>query len=392
MQKLITPLFCLCFQLLQAQTTTVFQFHSDTLDEDRTIRIHLPQSFDTATTREYPLILALDGEYLFYALMGNSEVLTTARKIMPESIVVGIDQNYLVENRSARWSDCDYKYKSGELEGKGISFKYFIENELLPHLAEHYRVGKFKAIAGHSFTANYINYFLEGDVFSGFIAISPYIPESTEEQIKKSIEAKSGNSYYYLSTGSRDLSGHVTQISRQDSTVFGQIANNRFHYTFHNYENETHMSLVSRSAPDALTHLYRDYMPLHLIDEAEQLALLEEPDLVGYITSRYENIRNTYGIEMPYREDDLTTISWIIAEQEDWEQLKEIGDKQVSLFPSSVYGYYTLGLYEEKQNNLVGALEFYKKGYARLDEGVSNKEDFYEDVERVEALIEKQEE
>lgn len=387
MRNLFLISFLATCTTLLSQTTTSFIFHSDTLNEDRNIRIHLPKSFDATATAQYPLILVLDGEYLFYSVLGVSEVLTT-RKLMPESIVVGIDQNYLVKDaHTARWLDCAYDSTSGELKEKGIKFKSFIEHELLPVLAKTYKVGQFKSIAGHSFTANYIHYFLDNTLFSGFIAISPYIPNSVEASIKNTIEKAEKNIYYYLCTGENDLSGHISQIKKQDTTLFSQIKNVNFHYQFKNYEAESHMSLPVRSISDVLTLMYSDFSPIYALNMDDQL--LKEKDLITYLQKRYQNIETTYGISMPYREDDITSISWIIEEQENWDALKQIGEMATALYPESVYGYFMIALSEEKKNNLVVALAYYKKGYAKLGDDVGNKSDFYADIERIEKLLKK---
>jgi len=384
--KKIFFLFILCGAYWgQAQTTFSFIFKSDVLKEERNIRIHLPKSFDVTNSKSYPLIIALDGEYLFYSIIGVSEVLTF-REIIPETIVVGIDQNYReLGQYPARWFDCDYNHKSGKIDKKGIEFKFFIENELLPYLAEKYRVGQFKTIAGHSLTANYINFFLNNSNFNGFIAISPYIPESAEEIIKQTLKSSDKNIYYFLSTGEFDLSGHTLQIKKQDSTLFSQITNKNFKYLFKDYKEESHMSLVTRSVTDALSFMYTDFSPIYTLNI--DAALVKEKDLVSYLFERYENIKNIYGLEVSLREDDITSISWVLEEQENWEQLKKIGQIASDSFPSSVYGYYMIGLAEEKKNNLNVALVYYKKGYEKLGEDVMNKEDFYKDIERVEKLI-----
>lgn len=387
MKKIALFTFLASINILFAQTTNSFTFHSKLLNEDRNIRIHLPKSFDTTNNVQYPLTLVLDGEYLFYSIMGVGEVLTT-RKIIPESIVVGIDQNYIVKDQnSARWFDCSYDYKSGNMKEKGLKFKNFIESELLPFLTEKYKIGKFKTIAGHSYTANYINYFIDSSQFNGFIAISPYIPESLESKIKKSISKVDKNIYYYLCTGENDLSGHIPQIKKQDSTIFSQSSNPFFKYVFKDYDNESHMSLTVRGISDALSLMYSDYSPIYTL-EIDSI-LIKETHLSDYLSKRYKNIEATYGITIPYREDDITSISWIIEEQENWDELKKIGKMEIELFPESVYGYYMVALSEEKKNNFQLALDYYKKGYSKLGDEVGNKSDFYADIERVEKLLKK---
>ncbi|MDX1350612.1 MAG: alpha/beta hydrolase-fold protein [Putridiphycobacter sp.] len=385
MKKILVMAFIITVNALYAQTTTSFLFHSDVLNEDRNIRIHLPKSFDSTNQQQYPLTLVLDGEYLFYALMGVGEVLQT-RNIIPESIVVGIDQNYVVEGeKTARWIDCSYDFKTGKIGSKAAKFKTFIDSELVPFLVENYHVGPFKSIAGHSFTANYINFFLDGSLFNGFMAFSPYIPEPLEDSIEAGIQQVNRQMFYFLCTGENDLSGHISQIKRQDTAIFKRVNNNNFHYDFKNYIGESHMSLTVRGASDALSFMYSGFAPLYTLNNDS--VLMKETDLIFYLEQRYKNMASTYGISMPYREDDITTIAWIIEEQEDWDALRKIGVLTTKLFPESVYGYYMLGLSEEKKNNLHAALAHYKAGYAKLGVDILNKSDFYVDIERVEKMI-----
>lgn len=384
--RLIILILFLAVHFAKAQTTTSFQLHSRLLNENRTIRIHLPASFDPKTDKEYPLILSLDGEYLFYSLLGPYEI-SSIQKNIPETIIAGIDQNYPDGNYTARWNDCSYDYNSGEIEGKGILFRQFILQELLPYLSANYKTGKFKSIAGHSYTANYINYFLSDSTFSGFIAVSPYIPESSESQISQFIKSRKQDTYYYLSTGENDLSGHIPQINRQDSTIFSKSDNVFFHYTFKNYENETHMTLASRSIMDAILHVFSGYAPLYALEDGDSV-LFRQENLLDYLKNRYENIQKIYNITIPVREDELAYIWGILEEKEDWKQLNEIGKYTIKHYPESIYGYYMRGKAEESLNNLENALKLYKEGYAKLGEDILNKSDFYENIQHVETLIE----
>lgn len=390
MIKAIFSILCswiLSLNFVYAQKTYSFNFHSDILNENRTIRIHLPKSYTEEDSTKYPLLLSFDGEYLFYSIMGTSENLSF-REIIPETVIVGIDQNKEEKDGyPQRWYDCDYDYGTSKLKDKGLKFMAFIQNELIPYINNNYKIGTFYSIAGHSLTANYINYFLDDTRFKGFISISPYIPESIEDNIKNTLTVSSKMTYYFICTGSNDLSGHIPQIKKQDSLLFSQIHNDKFNYLLKDYMNENHMSLVTRSMVDALTHIYSGYAPIYTL--GIDSVLIKEPNLLTYLFDRYENIKYTYGINIPIREDDLTYISWLIEEQENWDELKEIGDLTIKILPNSVYGYYMLGLSQEKKNNLQSALDSYKMGYSKLGNNITNKEQFYDDIKRIENLLRK---
>lgn len=159
--------------------------------------------------------------------------------LIPEVVVVGIDQNAISEEGEAlRWTDCDYDSKSGLPEKKGKDFFNFISLELLPYLESTYRLNDFKTIIGHSLTANYINYFLADSInrFNGYIAISPYIPKAFRDQMGTVIERQSSLKFYSLSTGQNDLKGHREVILELDSSIISKTDTPNFIYSMHNYQ------------------------------------------------------------------------------------------------------------------------------------------------------------
>jgi len=383
-------LFFLLIQVLviSGQSTITKTFHSHLLNEDRVIRIHLPKGFTEKNDRKWPLILTLDGEYMFYALTGNTEMLSSAfADRMPEVVVVGIDQNYVAEKETfARWIDCDYGSQSGLPERKGILFREFIDRELLPWLEKKYHTGKFRLVAGHSFTANYINYLLieTPRLFNAFIALSPYIPEAVNDTLFNTIRSLDKPVFYYLCTAENDLSGHKKSIVQLDSLQFRTIRNSNFHYSFRNYDAESHLSLVARALPDALRFVFSVYAP---IDEVSEAYIKSGASLTDYLKQKYDQIQSIYDIRLPYREDDLLYISSLAEELEYFDQLEELGKMTITARPELPYGYYMLGTVEEKRRNLTEALEYYKTGFGKLSHAILNKADFYLDIERVERMI-----
>lgn len=165
------------------------------------------------------------------------------------------------------------------------------------------------------------------------------------------------------------------------------LENKTFSYSFKNYSGENHNSLPVRSASDAVLQFFDSYAPIYTLNDS---VLLQEDNLINYLSHRYEIIEETYGIKLPIREEDLSVVAWLIEEQENWAQLQQVGLMQIDLFPRSVYGYYTLGLAAEKNGNLKEALAYYRTGYSKLGDDVSNKSDFYSDIERVEVLLQKE--
>lgn len=381
MKKILIILILTVSKTLFCQKTLVETFESKILNEKRTIRIHIPKSFEK--TENFPLILTLDGEYMFYNLIGNSELLLATEKI-PESVIVGIDQNYFDSTKIwARNNDCSYNSKNAELKGKGIKFKEFIEKELVPYLTDKYKAGNYKVLAGHSFTATYPNFFLfDNSVFNSYILLSPYLPESISQKIIDKLSNNNKFLSYYISTSEYDLSEHLKTIKKIDSTLTKIVFNPKTEYTFNNFKGETHYSLINRSFPFALKAIFKDYQ---IITDKEIEA---EKDLLVYLKNKYTKIKKHYGINLSIREDDLDAIYWLAEEREDWNSLKEIGEFSVNIYPEYSDGYFMLSAVEEQNKNYEKALNLYQKGYEKLTDDVLNKKDFYRHIERLKKIIE----
>ena len=61
------------------------------LKSDRAIKIQLPRSYEMETKKSYPLIIVMDGDYLFDITSGSVDYLSYWGDI-PENIVVGVNQ------------------------------------------------------------------------------------------------------------------------------------------------------------------------------------------------------------------------------------------------------------------------------------------------------------
>ena len=61
------------------------------LNEKRAIEIQLPRSYDVELDKKYPLIIVLDGDYMFNIVAGSVDYLSYWGDI-PENLVVGIAQ------------------------------------------------------------------------------------------------------------------------------------------------------------------------------------------------------------------------------------------------------------------------------------------------------------
>ena len=137
------------FQIVSAQV--IYEpFNSSKLGETREVKIQLPRGYDENEDLKYPIILVLDGDYMFEAVAGNVDYYSYWED-MPDAIVVGVNQ---IDNRD---DDCKYSEQNSLPIETGASFFEFLGMELLPFINDNYRTEDFRVIVGHGKTANFIN-------------------------------------------------------------------------------------------------------------------------------------------------------------------------------------------------------------------------------------------
>ena len=176
-------------------TDTIF---SKKLNEKREIFISLPPSYEKNKSQKYPLLVLLDGDFLFSAFNGALSY-GYYWDDLPELIIVGINQN------NTREDDCAVNAESGLPEEKGNNFFEFIGMELIPQIEKNYRVAPFRIISGLDVTAGFLNLYLYKDqpVFNAYISFSPELPAEMEKNLPLRLAAIQQplyrNNFFYLS-------------------------------------------------------------------------------------------------------------------------------------------------------------------------------------------------
>jgi predicted alpha/beta superfamily hydrolase len=140
-------------------------FESFKLQERRDVQYYFPENLDD--TKKYPLVIVLDGNYLFDQVVATSKFYSRFHG-MPESIVVGINQS----KDDLRYEDCAFEPDSGLPSEKGKKFFEFLGMELIPYLDLNFSTAPFKMIVGYDITANFQNYWLfkDNSLFNAYIS------------------------------------------------------------------------------------------------------------------------------------------------------------------------------------------------------------------------------
>ncbi|MCY2686297.1 alpha/beta hydrolase [Salinimicrobium sp. TH3] len=357
MKKLyLFTLFFLAVQLTFSQT--IYKtINSSKLRQQRELKIQLPRNYDQNTGKKYPVIIVLDGDYLFEPMAGNVDYYSYWDEI-PESIVVGVNQ---VRSRN---DDCLYNPKTFLPEKEGAQFFEFLGMELLPFIDNTYRTSKFVAIAGHDYTSNFINYYLfkPDPLFHAYINLSPDLAPEMSNRLVEALSTAEAPKWFYLATGSNDVPDLKKNIRALDQQL-SLIENQDVHYQFDDFDAATHYTLVGNALPRALEHIFSSYKPISL-KEYDELVIMEK-SAFNYLVEKYEVINNNFGIEKPVRINDFLAVGKALEYREKWDDLERLGDLAQKQYPHMALGDYYLARSYEANGRPKKAMKTYQSAYGK---------------------------
>ena len=370
----LIALFCCLSATAQRPRDTIF---SAKLNADRTFTVSLPLSYGQTKDKKYPLLLLLDGEYLFDIFDGNF-AFGNYWDDLPEVIIVGIDQN----KENQREADCMMN-QEGLPEETGAAFFEFIGAELLPALEKQYRLSPFRIIAGHNITAGFMNLFLykEDPLFSGYISMGAEFGEQMMERIPVMLKTAKKPIFYYHSSADGDLKHNLKGIQTLDGNI-KTILNSNINYRYNEFKGASHYSLVAYSVPNAIYHIFSSYQPISKTEFDEKLVKLES-GYVDYLVKKYETINKAYGAKMAIRITDFKAVEAAILKNKAYAEFEKLAALSRKAYPKSMLSAYHMGMFYEKTGDYKKALKAYQAGFS-LDAIGDLTKDFI--VEKVEEM------
>lgn len=360
-----------------AQKTTD-TIHSQKLNEDRVISISLPASYGKEKNKTYPLLLVLDGDYLFDPFAGALKF-GNYWDDLPEVILVGINQGKPFD----RELESDVDQINGLPFEKGAQFYDFISMELIPALEKEYKIAPFKIIAGHDVTAGFLNLFLykNNPLFEAYISLSPELPKDMETRIPTQLSATKKPIFYYQSTADGDVKKMRELIKTLDTNI-KVVQNPNLYYQFDDFKNASHYSLVLHSIPNALYHLFSAYQPISTSEFQEKIVTLPS-DYVGYLTKKYDVIEKSYGIKMPIRVNDFKAIEAAILKNNAYAEFDQLSTLSKKSYPNAMLSQYHLGMLYEKTGDTKKAAKAYMNAYQMEEIGNLTKDFMLEKAEQM---------
>ena len=367
----------ICFISANAQKT-VETFPSKKLGTDRELTISLPASYEKNPTRKYPLLLLLDGDYLFEPFSGAMSY-GAYWDDLPEVIIVGLSQN----KNGERETDCAIDQTSGLPDESGNVFFEFIGLELMPYLEKNFRIAPFKIIAGHDVTAGFMNLYLYKDqpLFNAYISMSPELPTGMEEQLPQRFATITQPIYYYQSTADGDVKKMRQRIEKLDAGIKA-INKPTVNYRFENFKGASHYSLVLMSIPSALYQFFEVYQPISNTEFNDKIATLPS-GYVDYLINKYDVMEKSLNIKMPIRLNDFKAIEAAILKNKAYAEFDKLADLARKSYPKSMLADYEMGMMYEKTGDLKRAVKSYQTAYQKEEIGNLTKDMMLDKAEEI---------
>ena len=368
MKKIILFLFFICSNAIFSQKVTD-TISSKRLNEDREITIGLPPSYDKHPNQKYPVLVLLDGDFLFDAFQGALSY-SNYWDDLPEIIIVGISQN----KNNERETDCAVDQENGLPTEKGEAFFEFIGLELLPYIEKKYRTAPFKMIAGLDTTAGFLNCYLYKDVplFDAYISMSPELPTGMEEQLPDRLAAIQKPIFYYHSSGDGDMKKMRKRILALDE-VAKKINKPSLNYRFDDFKGASHYSLVLNSIPSALYQIFSVYQPISTTEFNEKIAVLTS-GYVDYLIQKYDVIEKSFALKLPIRLNDFKAIEAAILKNKAYPEFEKLAQLAKKSYPKSMLADYEMGQMYEKKGETAKAVKSYMMAYQREEIGDLTKD------------------
>jgi len=352
------------------------------MDKYRYLSISLPPSYTKETKKVYPLLLLLDGDYLFDPFQGTMSY-GYYWDDLPEVIIVGLSQS------KEREEDCTFDETTGLPDGKGEDFFEFIGGELVPYIQNKYRTSNFRIIAGHDITAGFMNLFLYKDnpLFNAYISLSPELPLEMETRVAERLGTFKQNIFYYQSSGEGDIKKMKEKIATLDTNIKA-LNSPTLNYRYDDFKGASHYSLVLFSIPSALYQFFAAYQPISIAEFQEKIVKLES-GYVDYLKNKYDLLEKALGIKMNIRINDFKAIEAAILKNKAYGEFEQLAQLSHKMYPRTMLGDYHMAMYYENTGDIKNAVRYYQNAFQLQPIGDLTKDMMLDKADALKSQIKK---
>jgi predicted alpha/beta superfamily hydrolase len=281
-----------------AQSSTIIEdsIFSRVLNEQRKIKIYLPEEFKQGSNTKFDVIYLLDGEthfddFLFIYKFAKNQ------NFLPPLILIALPNSY-TSNGNMRDRDFLPEKTTDNLKSGGAdNFIAFLKNELIPYMNTKLPVSGNNSLFGHSLGGFFTMYVLlkEPDLFTNFYCSDPALPWnngkilSMAENTFKSI--KELNKTLWI-IGVEETYKNVG-IAKMD-TILKAMPPIGLNWKTSIYPNETLMSVRLKGIYDGLKYTYDGYNSKKMVEfHPNNGSLLQGKPAPVFLNGSFPNVYYT---------------------------------------------------------------------------------------------------
>lgn len=311
MKKILLYVLCtlICNTAISQNIMNVehHSFKSTTYKETRSFRVAVPAS--AYPNVKYNILFVLDADYAFDLIASTAIYLQTFEYI-PPTAVVAVDYS-TPGNRN----DVGYDLSSNSLDSSGELFYNYINTDLAREINRILPTSGFYTLVGHSYTASYLNYYIDAgnDYIKSYILFSP---EEMGQLPRFETTYKTNVPSIRIITAEDDTDGRKS---------FGQDLYETFHEKHYDVKLKNikadHMSIIPAGIMDALTGLYDKY---YNIDSIYNIIEQTDTSLWEIFSSINESNKNLYNQALPISGSYISAFLWTAIQRDEKESIDKL--------------------------------------------------------------------
>ena len=265
---------------------------SDVLQEERSIKIVLPESYKPGSSEKYEVIYLTDGEWVVN-LFPFIYRFAQGEHYVPPAIIVALPNTYI---NKANQRDRDFlPVHVSEPAISGGADKFLLKNELIPYIDRTYPTNGVNSLYGHSYGGLFVMYTLltEPQMFQTYYATDPSFWWNNDFVIKLA-----SDKLETLPPGKLLWIAGITEtyrnmgIERMDS-VLKLKAPESLKWKIATFPNEKHNSVRLKAMYDGIKYSYSGYSNEPLSFHPMRGILLKDKPAPVFITNSYPDMRYT---------------------------------------------------------------------------------------------------
>jgi len=322
---------------------------SKVFNTEMAISVYLPAGYETSDVK-YPVLYDLNSFAYFIYCAGTVELLS--RNIeMPEMIVVGLP------NLQNGYVPPPYEERKAEPTGADLSLKFFSE-ELIPFIDGNYRTAGFNLLCGHSVGGLLTMYalFTRPDLFSGYIASSPWFQNNNQywlKQIDRMFQAESlAGKFLFMDVGKKELPLTISTYTELEKWMKTKDLKG-LTWKSEWLENVDHGSMLGKSLYDGLLFIFDGWkIPFDVIMSGD----------VPMIQEHGNKMKAKYGGRLDYSvpESLLNQVGYQLLNSKSLDRALDILTLNMKLHPNSPNAYDSLAECYLTRGDKAKAKEYYE--------------------------------